>query len=261
MKINFKFYFSCLLIFCFSLFHNCLETKKPDNDSFTFITKGEYVVDNYNGLSVYRLKNANKIMNGYFVVGNEFSKWEEFNVKEGLLHGDYIIFHSNGNIYSHSLYSNGKLNGEEKIYFPSGALKKVKTYRNNEPHGQIVEYFETGQVAFKSKIVNGKKTETVQYDILGNIKYQEFIKDGHTIKQKISAGKVVSEEIISNYDNFNAFKFYDKNGDLEIYFRVKTIDNNTAYIIELDSLDNEIKQVDLSSNPSEALKYKHYLNR
>lgn len=248
-----------LAIFLILMVCSCSKMKERHDQSFTFIERGDYEIDTYNGITVYRFHKSNERLNGYYVVGNELTKWEEFEVNNGLLQGDYITFHPNGNVYTHSIYENGKLHGENKVYFTSGKIKKLNFYNKNELFDKEMTYFESGQIKSESKVKNGEIIESVYYDLLGNIVSQKFIENNRTIRQKIKFGKVVSEEIASNYDNFNALKYYDDDGNLEIYVRLKKTDNST-FIIELDSLENEIKRIDMRKNPEEALKYKKYFN-
>lgn len=243
------------LLFLIPFFFNCKSKEKGNNDSFNFIEHGSYSINNQNSQSIYVLDN--KIMDGYYVVGNELSKWEEFEVENGILNGDYIIFHPNGLVFSHTIYKNGKRHGEEKIFSQSGSLKSISNYENDKLYGIKKTYFESGQLESETKIENEKPIESVTYDIIGNISSQSFIKEGRTIIQNIKGGKVMSETISSNYDNFEAVKLYNEDGSLKLFIRMISDDDN-AYIIELDENENEIKRVDLKANPQEAYNYQKY---
>jgi hypothetical protein len=62
------------------MFFNCKEATKEKERSFTFIDRGDYVIN--------RDFETNQLMDGYYVIGNELSKWEEFNLKNGVLNGE-----------------------------------------------------------------------------------------------------------------------------------------------------------------------------
>ncbi|WP_053990518.1 toxin-antitoxin system YwqK family antitoxin [Mangrovimonas sp. TPBH4] len=235
--------------------NNCKQ--KEPTDAFTFIDRNDYVIDSYNGLFVYKLSKSKQLMDGYYVVGNKVQKWEEFNVKEGLLNGDYLIFHNNGEIFSHSKYSNGKKHGIEKTYYPSGALKKETPYSNDLQYGTIKTYYESGQLETEATKEKGEIIESVTYDIIGNITRQLFIRDGRTITQDIRNGKVFFESISSNYDNFEAVKLYNDDGSLKVFLRMLD-EGDEHYLIELDEKGNEVKRIDLKENPQEILKYQEY---
>lgn len=194
------------LSFVFMLF-NCKQKEAKNDYDFELLPRDSYVVDSHNGIGVYRLKDGKVPMDGYYVIGNKTSKWEEFSVKEGLLNGDYIVFHSNGEIYSHAQYKNGKLHGEEKLYSLNGKLKTLKTYSDGVLYGKTLGYFENGQLQSESTIKDEEVIESVSYNSIGDIVSQMFIKDGLKITQTIAAGKVFSEAISSTYDDFEAMKF------------------------------------------------------
>ena len=252
MGKNFNFFSVAFLVL---LIFNCGKNGRKNDDSFILIKRGSYEINSLNGYNIYT--KDKKIMDGYYVVGNELSKWEEFEVNNGILNGDYIIFHANGEIFSHTIYKNGKKNGEEKMYYPSGKLKSVSTYSNDILYGTSKTYFESGQLQSLSKIENGKPLTSETYDIIGNIVSQTFVKDGRTISQHINNGKVVFENISSNYDNFEAVRFFNDDGSLKIYLRMLTEGDN-AYIIELDENENEIKRINVKANPQKVLEYQKY---
>lgn len=242
----------------FLLTVNCKNNNKSNTNDFEFIPRNSYFIDNYNGISVYRSNDTKKPMDGYFVVGDKFKKWEEFNVKKGVLHGDYIVHHSNGKKFSHAIYNNGKLHGEEKTYYLSGELKHVKTYKHGKLFGKSIGYFENGQIQSESKIKDENIVESTRYTIIGEIESQMFIKDGRKITQAIRGGKVLSEQISSTYDNFEAMKFYNADGSLKVYLRMLD-DGEKSYLIELDENENEIKRIDAKANPQDAMKYFQFM--
>ena len=126
-----------VLLFCalLSLF-NCNDKASKNSSEPTTIPRNSYFVDNYKGVKVYRDNMTREPLDGYFIVGDGIIKWEEFHIKEGLLYGDYIFYHQNGEKFMHSVYRNGKLSGEEKTYFLSGKLKKVSSYKNGKLNGK-----------------------------------------------------------------------------------------------------------------------------
>lgn len=251
MKLRASIIFVIIITLCYSC--NFVDKTKKDN-AFSFIGRNAYTINNYNGLEYYRLNKAKEFMNGYYVVGNEFTKWEEFELKEGVLNGDYIIFHTNGEIFSHTKYANGKKNGDELMYNNSGVLTKRSTYQNDVLIGSQYSYFENGKIQSESKFEDGKPIETQNFNLLENIVAQSFIKDSRTITQKIVDGKIYSEMVSSNYDSYETIKFFNKDGSTKIYLQ-RIEENDTMYILELDENSNEIKRVDVKANPQEAMKY------
>ncbi|MFS4483422.1 toxin-antitoxin system YwqK family antitoxin [Hyunsoonleella sp. 2307UL5-6] len=226
--------------------------------SFELIPRNSYFIDAYQGIEIYRFNDDKKLMDGYFVVGNEGVKWEEFNVEEGILNGDYILYHSNGKKFTYSKYKQGKKHGEEKTYYISGALKTLKNYSNGVLFGKNTNYFESGQIQSESKIEKEKIIESISYDIIGGIQSQMFIKDGRKITQNVKLGKIYAEHIVSTYDDFDAMKFYNEDGSLKVFIRMFE-ENERGYLIELNENEEEIKRIDIQANPEEILKYQQYL--
>lgn len=255
MKTQVKI-FGLLLI---GLFFCCKNITKSESLDFKLIPKNSYFINSYNGISIYRNNDTKKLMTGYFVVGNKFTKWEEFNVTDGILNGDYIIFHNNGNKFSHSNYLNGKLHGDEKTYSLSGALSRVSHFNHGIRFGKDVSYFENGQLRSESKIEDEEVVESVTYNSIGKIESQMFIKDGRKITQCIKGGRIFMEQITSTYDNFEAMKFYNDNGGLKVFFRILDEDEK-IYFIELDDNEDEIKRIDFKSDPENFIRYRQYFN-
>ncbi|MBF8149174.1 hypothetical protein ITJ86_04660 [Winogradskyella sp. F6397] len=248
------------LIFVFLIVLGCKSSEEDKrDDAFTFIERNAYTINSYNGLAYYKLNKTQKFMDGYYVVGNKMSKWEEFEFKDGLLHGDYIVFHPNGEVSSHGQYSNGKKHGDELMYYQDGVLNSKQTFKNDVLVGSKYSYFQNGKVRSESIIEDGKAIETQNFDLLGNIVSQQFIRDSRTITQQIVEGKIYSEMVSSNYDSYETVKFYNEDGSTKIYLQ-KEEENGTFYILELDENGDEIVRVDVKANSDAAMKYFQYFN-
>ena len=251
-------YIALILLATISVcFISCKHEKDKDDGSFTFIAKDEYFVE-YSSLDIYRDAETKKTLNGYYIVGKGLTKWEEFNVKNGILNGEYLFYHPNGNVSIRSKYDKGKIHGEEFYYYPSGTIQKKHTYVNEVIHGEEIHYYEGGQIKSRSEFKNGKSDSSTNYDLVGNITSQRFVKDGMSITQMIKNGKLYSENLSSNYDNYEAMKFYNEDGALKHHLRMIE-DEDAPIIIELDENGNEIKRIDLKKNPQEAIKYMQLL--
>ncbi|MEO1032781.1 MAG: hypothetical protein AAFX55_15320 [Bacteroidota bacterium] len=244
-----------LLLLILIFFSGCKsDSNTKKDDAFTFIERNGYTVNSYNGLNYYYLNKTKALMDGYYVVGNEVTKWEEFEFKKGLLNGDYIIFHPNGEMSSHSKYSNGKLQGEELIYTPLGKLSKKNNYKNDVLDGIQYSYYDNGKVRSEAKYEDGERIETLTFNILGHIVSQSFIKDSRTITQNLREGKLYSEKVSSNYDAYETMKFFNEDGSTKMYLQ-RIEENDRFYILELNDEGKEIKRVDVKANPEEAAKY------
>ena len=232
----------------------CKNTEETSEDDFILIPRGSYFRGSVNGISVYRDAKTRNIMNGYYVVEEDFQKWEEFEVKNGILNGDYKIYHSNGNIYAHGIYKNGKLHGKSKTYYPGGELKSVEHFANGKHYGKKITFYENGSLKKESQFNDEEVVESVTYDAIGGIQEQMFIKNGRAITQHIQSGIVFMENISSTYDNFEAIKYYNTDGSLKAFVRMLE-DGDKSFMIELDENENEINRIDVKAHPMQARKF------
>ncbi|MFH4969365.1 hypothetical protein V8G61_14260 [Gaetbulibacter sp. M240] len=233
---------------------SCKKAEESSDEDFKLIPRNSYYTDNFNGIGVYRDSKSHELMDGYYVVGDKFQKWEEFEVKKGILNGDYLVFHSNGEIFSIGEYKDGKLHGKKKTYYLNGTLKTEASYAYGKLYGTKITYTENGSVQTESKVKDEEVVESLTYDAIGEIQSQMFIKNGRKITQQVKAGKVYMELISSTYDNFEAVKFYNEDGSLKAFVRMFE-DGETSYLIELDDNENEINRIDMKANPMEAQKF------
>ncbi|MBD0823252.1 hypothetical protein ICJ85_04395 [Aestuariibaculum marinum] len=231
---------------------NCKNT--PSESDFKLIGRSDYYVDAYDGISYYRNSETHEFLDGYFVVGNKISKWEEFNTIKGILNGENIVFHNNGNIFSKTEYKNGRRHGEERLYSPSGNLTTLNHYRNDVKYGKSYLYFENGDIQTELKIKNGNVIESITYNSIGEMVAQMFIEDGKKITQHLKNGILFSEQISSTYDNFEATKLYNEDGSLKLFIQMKT-QGDEAFIIERDENGKELKRINVKENPQEVMKY------
>ncbi|WP_372936080.1 toxin-antitoxin system YwqK family antitoxin, partial [Seonamhaeicola sp.] len=171
------------LLFCTLLsFFNC-KNETSDN-GIKFIPRDSYIVDFRNGVTIYRDKISKKVMNGYYIVGDSSKKWEEFSVKEGLLNGDYIVYHNNGKKFTHSKYFKGKLHGEDLLYYSSGKLKKFSAYDRGNLIGKVTEYYEGGQVRSESRMKDGEITSSLIFNETGDLISKIYVKNNEKIIQE-----------------------------------------------------------------------------
>jgi len=254
-----KYYIKLLIVLL--IVSACQESKKTvDSDNFIFLEDNNYIIDSYNGIAVYRDGTTKKVMNGYYVVGNEYEKLEEFKVINGVLNGINITYSNDNRMYSKSNYVNGKKQGEELTYYPSGAVKKKTNFTNGKRVGKEIFYFESGQIRTESTIEKENIVESTSFDIVGNITSQMFIRDSRTITQHISNGKITYEHIDSNYDNFDAMKFFNDEGEIEKFIQMYN-DGVDTFLIELDANEEEIKRINPKKEPKKMLEYQEFFRR
>lgn len=70
---------------------------------------------------------------------------ENFN-NDGKLHGDYISWHSNGEIKIETTYNNGERDGTYTLNWSDGGTKEEGIYENGVPIGIWKEYYDSQQI-------------------------------------------------------------------------------------------------------------------
>ena len=65
---------------------------------------------------------------------------EHFKVKNGILNGEYLNFHSNGQLYKLRNYKNGKKEGVEQVFTQYGRLIKEIEWKDNKKNGTFTIY-------------------------------------------------------------------------------------------------------------------------
>lgn len=186
LKALFLCAFLCLL--------NCKTEVK--NEGPKFIPRDSYSIYSHNGKKIHRENSAKTIMDGHYIVGDSSKRWEEFTVKQGVLNGDYIIYHNNGKVFTHSKYYNGKLHGEDLLYYMSGKLKKFSAYNRGVPYGKIIEYYEGGQVRSETRKKNDEVISSLVYDEKGNLTSKISAKNNTKTIRVYKDGKMISEDIL-----------------------------------------------------------------
>ena len=66
--------------------------------------------------------------------------------EQGLEHGPWEDYYSNGKLYSRGNYVNGKLHGVFDYYFNTGVLCSRRNYINGKPHGLTEWYVYNGGI-------------------------------------------------------------------------------------------------------------------
>lgn len=78
------------------------------------------------------------------------------NYKGAELHGERISYHSNGQLLSKGMVSNGYYMGEWKWYYDNGELNTVGSYVDGDRDGKWIWYHKNGKVSLERNYVKGK---------------------------------------------------------------------------------------------------------
>ncbi len=183
-----------LLLCAFLSLFNCKNEVK--NEGPNFIPRDSYSIYSHNGKNIYRDNTTKNVMDGYYIVGDSSKKWEEFTVKQGVLYGDYIVYHNNGKTFTHSKYYDGQLHGEDLQYYMSGKLKKFSAYNKGIQYGKVIEYYEGGQVRSESRKKNDEIVSSMVFDENGNLTSKISVKNNLKTIKTYKDGKILSEDIV-----------------------------------------------------------------
>ena len=74
-----------------------------------------------------------------------------------LWNGEYKKWYSNGQLWQHYFYKNGKLDGEQKCWYENGHLLEHSFYKNGEFDGEYKYWYLNGQLMVHCFYKNGEK--------------------------------------------------------------------------------------------------------
>ena len=152
-----------------------------------------YVIDKKNRRGY--VTTENKIMDGRFVVKRDNKIIEEFDLKDGYLHGQYIEFND--------------------IERP----ETISHYKNSVQHGTVISFYENGAVRSETSFQNGQQSvEETTYALDGTISSKKLIKEGVLYKHHYKNGELAASlfqktieaktyELIVTYNSFGVIEF------------------------------------------------------
>lgn len=108
--------------------------------------------------------------------------------------GDFIWYHSNGEVKHVGEYRHNKEIGEHIWYFDNGEIEAVENYVNGVFHGLFKEYYKNGKISIYSSFKNGLQSGLTKY-------YRDD-------------GSLQSEGEFKDGDKNGIWKFYDNEGEL-----------------------------------------------
>jgi antitoxin component YwqK of YwqJK toxin-antitoxin module len=103
----------------------------------------------------------------------------EFQVVEGIKHGNFKTYFLNGQVEKEGYIENDKNVGEWKYYFDNGQLATIGNFKENFPHDQWVSYYNNGNTKIIGAYKNGKQDGAWKYyDINGKLISITYYIDG-----------------------------------------------------------------------------------
>jgi len=102
----------------------------------------------------------------------------EYEVKDGLKDGDFILYFPNGNIEMKGKIVDGENEGEWNYYYPNRLLESQGKFKDDLVDGKWVWYFPDGNLKEEGKYVEGKREgEWLSYNDGGGLYIRRYFKD------------------------------------------------------------------------------------
>lgn len=191
-----------------------------------------YVVDSKNRRGF--VTSDNEIMNGHYLVVKDNLPLEEFQIKDGFLHGFHVQFDEEGAISVKSNYAHSYLEGPSISYYKNGAIKNEVSYKYNKKVGDETSYDLNGNITYKKTKVNGQD-------------YEKFYDQGkHLVSQFEKTIDGVAYDLIVKLDNFE---------NIEIVFGRVSGDEKTPDLYVFNANFELIEKINPKENPQRAMQY------
>jgi len=115
-----------------------------------------------------------KIGSGTTFTGKEKAMVEgkiiEYDVVEGMRHGDFRFYYENGNLEVRGQMDHNKNIGKWQYYYTTGELELEGNFVDNNPEGKWTWYFPSGKIMEAGNFTNGNRVGLwKQFDEQGNL--------------------------------------------------------------------------------------------
>lgn len=118
---------------------------------------------------VYVKNKIEGVVTSYFPEGepNKIKSYHTY--QNGILNGEYVTYHPNGNKQEEGMYLNGLLHGQIRYFYSSGNLLRIIYYNNGMKDGLAVAYTNDTlinklyKIIYKNDMMMNKKTYDVPH--------------------------------------------------------------------------------------------------
>lgn len=112
------------------------------------------------------------------VRGKAANKNIEYEVKNGLKDGEFVLYFSNGNVEIKGNIVKGENEGQWNYYYPNRTLESEGNFKDDLVNGKWLWYYPNGNLKEKGKYVNGKREgEWLSYNDDGSLYIKRYFKD------------------------------------------------------------------------------------
>lgn len=110
----------------------------------------------------------------------------EYEVKDGIKNGDFILYFTNGKIEMKGKIVNDKNEGEWKYYLPDGTLQTVGIFKNDEPDSVWTWYYQDGKIFEQGVFKNGVRIgEWKTFDQYGKLRVSRKFNNGEIVDSTV----------------------------------------------------------------------------
>lgn len=165
-KINYLFLF--IFMFISIVLLSCEQAKKNDLDQPLVVKDGLLYKDS-SSTKPFTGRHKSKVLD----------KIIEYEVKDGVKNGYFILYFPNGKIEMKGKIVNDKNEGEWKYYLPDGTLQTVGFYSNDVPDSNWTWFYQDGKIYEQGNFENGVRIgEWKTFDQYGKLRVLRKFENG-----------------------------------------------------------------------------------
>ncbi|MCX8107089.1 MAG: hypothetical protein N3D80_14580 [Ignavibacterium album] len=157
-----------LLVFISIAFLSCEQSKKNELDQPLVVKEGLLYKDS-TSTKPFTGRHKSKVLD----------KVIEYEVKDGIKNGDFILYFPNGKIEMKGKIINDKNEGEWKYYLPDGTLQTSGFYLNDLPESTWTWFYQDGKIFEQGNFKNGVRIgEWKTFDQYGKLRVARKFENG-----------------------------------------------------------------------------------
>lgn len=108
----------------------------------------------------------------------------EYDVVNGLKHGEFSISNLEGNFSCFGFVEQNKNVGNWKYFYDDGRLESTGDFKDDKPHGKWIWYFQNGKIKSEGNYLSGKPDgRWFKYDYLGHLNLMIYYSNGEIVSE------------------------------------------------------------------------------
>ncbi|AFH49386.1 Hypothetical protein IALB_1678 [Ignavibacterium album JCM 16511] len=165
---NSHYHFLIIIILVSVIFFSCEQSKEREIEQPLVVKEGLLYKDSTSTVP-YSGRHKSKILD----------KVIEYEVKDGIKNGDFILYFPDGKIEMKGKIVNDKNEGEWKYYLPDGTLQTVGIFVNDLPESTWTWFYQDGKIFEQGNFKNGVRIgEWKTFDQYGKLRVLRKFENG-----------------------------------------------------------------------------------